>query len=219
MKKCVSVLILLALASSCAFAQFSLEGGVGIAPKYGSDYEVDLQKAIVLPVIGMTYVMPNFDIMAGLELDLRQTAFEPKETAAGVKYSYWDASVGIYGGIAPKFALSDKLTFSLPILAKLTFGGTSTYDYPGDRWVSGTTDAGNSTFSITLAAGGRTSFAFNGNWSFFTGFLVEVISLETEAVNAWVGPQVSNGTKVYSNTTNFRTFPKVSFPVGISYRF
>jgi hypothetical protein len=223
MKKCVSVLILLALASACAFAQLSLEGGIGISPKYDTTnvYEADLQKAIIIPTIGISYVMPNFDVLAGLELDLRQTTVEPKEAITTNKDSYWNTSIGIYGGIAPKFALSDKLTFSLPLLLKLTFGGESTHDYAGDRSVSAsnTTGAGNSIFNLTITAGGRMSYAFAERFSFFTGLLIDVIALNTKETKAWIGPQVSNGTKVYSNTTNFLTFSKVSFPVGISFRF
>ncbi|MCL2810239.1 MAG: hypothetical protein FWD24_09305 [Treponema sp.] len=139
-KKILLVLVLVALVSTGVFAQFALEGNLNFS---GQNFTQS---------IGITYALPEFDILAGLNFGF----YSVKVKVAGISSSDSDAFFGLYGGIAPRVVESDNWTLSLPMLANLS----SYLDV----------------FAFGLTAGARMEYSLSQNWSIFGGLALNIFT-------------------------------------------
>ena len=193
MKKRTLIFILLVLVSVGSFAQFAVEGSYGVLGG--------------TPLIGVRYDFSRLDIMAGVELYFRQYNYDEDSSASD--YSYWNRSVGIYTGIAPKIVFSDHWTLSFPLLAAVGFGGRSKY-----ATASGSSDAGYSIFGLRFVAGSRVTFFFSEHFSLYFGFLLYAVSWEQTKFNTWTGSP-GGGTKLSYTMSDLYILNSGNIPIGL----
>jgi hypothetical protein len=196
----------LAVASG-AFAQFAINGGIS------TDFST------VTPTIGVSIGFSKLDILAGVDLNWAQNSFYTP-TSGTNNYDDTSSSVGIYFGLAPKAALTEKWALSFPLLVRIQSEETSERRYNSDTVTAGSTsDAGSAFSGFGLRAGGRAAYAFSDHWSLYTGFLINVVSFNETKTNKWKTSNREDGTELAYTETAFDIFKSGVVELSVGYRF
>jgi len=154
MKKISLVLVLFILAA-VAFAETQLF----------LDVHYSLLGELAGPGITMGFGKEKFDILTSFDLWVERDYSGSTETTT---ISFWH---GLYVGIAPKAAVSEKLTLSLPILFKFyRHAYIEKEDNPGGKKTEGQNH-------LRLDAGARAYYAVNQRWSVYAGFQMNIIEV------------------------------------------
>ena len=154
MKKIVLILILFTLAAG-AFAETQLF----------LDVHYSLLGELAGPGITMGFGKEKFDILTSFDFWIERDSDGSAKTTT---ISFWH---GLYVGIAPKAAVSEKLTLSLPILFKFYRHAEITKkDDPGGKETVGQNH-------LRLDAGARAYYAVNQRWSVYAGFQMNLIEV------------------------------------------
>ena len=151
----------------------------------------------VVPGIGVGIDMGAFDILANIEFSLFNISIDD--------WSLRSLLFGIYAGIAPKAAVSDKLTLSFPIFAKFLRGSVK-LDDGDDDYTYGKN-------AIGLDAGARVYYALNDTWSIYAGVQVSVLEYWLE------GKMKGGGSSVKDDTNVFRFLNNGTLDFGVRYSF
>jgi len=133
------------------------------------------------PVIDFEYDFGKVDLLWGTSFGFRQTTVHSSSTS-----NSW---FGLYGGPAFEMFTADKWTVSIPLLAEFI--------------VQNQSGGGDAVFGIYIAPGVRAKYAFNKNWSLYTGFEFDLFGFE----------------KPNSNLTNITFFGSGTALLGLSYKF
>jgi len=218
-KKVLLLLILMAFVAGGAFAQLAVEGGVSMI---GNDFFTsfgDINLLGLQPTVGVVFSLSSFDVLAGLSFSI-STYNEVDNGPPKQEISYNTNSLGIYAGIALRMLETEKWSLSLPLLARVSFGGKSE-DKATPALSTGwpNIDAGYSFFEIGLRAGAKAEYAFSNQWSLFTGILIDVVSWNQTEVRDWKGSTTADGVEKIGTIDNLSVFNSGVIQLGIKYRF
>lgn len=221
MKKGILVFVLMAVAAAGAFAQFGVEADFSIS---GGGFRV-----------GVNYGAPTFDILAGISMisfnkdkvDKQDNDYD--SDASKNSFSEGNFILGIYAGIAPKTLISDKWSFSFPLLAGFHFGigdpiKLTNGKFPDwfDGW-STDTDWGPSFsygnwFSVSFDIGTRASYSLNDHWNLYAQANVRLFDwFHWEEYN-WKDPS-TDGQYLAEIKNGFQFFAGHNVSLGVLYRF
>jgi len=145
-RKVLLVLIIAAVSATGAFAQFSIGGGI-ITDTAGP----------AAPVIDFEYSFGKTSIMWGATFGFYQDTY----SYSGSSTSYSGSFFGLYVGPSFNVATVGQWSVYIPLLLYLNmYGG----DSRAEDW------------DVVIAPGIRAKYAFNKNWSIYTGFGVGFIN-------------------------------------------
>jgi hypothetical protein len=210
MKKTISILVLLTLASGGVFAQFAITGDLGLIGLGNGSLN-----------LGIRYGLNSLDILASINgtFNLYDYSYN-KESNPDSDYSQIYYTIGIYAGIAPKISLGDKWTLSFPLLAQFAYNGVN-YDVP-KHWPVSPGSAnyiGYSSFSIDLKTGARAEYALSDHWGIYTGFIISAVRWTHQKRYTWKTSSQYDGTQYYATTNVWTLFVSGGLQLGISYKF
>ena len=199
MRKKFFILVFLAL-TTAAFAQ----------TKIGLTGHLSASNNGAWPSIGVEIDVGPVDILAELEFWVDRDSF----TGGEGSWSSW--ALEFYAGIAPKVEITEKLTLSIPILAKI-FHYKEGYNFKGNRYIpDGMKGLSYNGFGLDLGA--RAYYALSKRWSIFAGFQVAAMTYQGEGKGkAWS----STGyiINVTENMSEMYFFNSGSFDLGIKFTF
>lgn len=200
-KKVLLTAVLACLITAGAFAQFSIEAGV---------------RGWTEPVIGVEYGFEKVDILAGFVFYYNNYEYDYEEPNKDGSYDYNTWRIGFYIGAAPKVSLSDKWTLSFPIMGEFSFDETSPYNF-ADKRIN--YSAGLEGFSLMFKLGAKAKFAFNENWSIYTGFLINAVTYSKTEYSKWKGPTTDDGTETEYTYSVINVFNAGRVLLGINFTF
>ena len=207
MKKIVLVLALFALATGVYAQAISLDLH---ASTFASRYFYlpglgSVSTPSVAPSIGIVADMGNVDLLANVDFWL--DIYNDKNY--NDKTTYW--ILGIYAGVAPKLDMTERLTLTIPILAKFIHGGIKYKD----KTYSDELKLGQNIFGLDL--GGRAYYALGQRASVWMGFQVAVLEFWPEAsIKVKSGGYSGSGK---SGETDFYFFNGGTLDFGIKINF
>jgi antitoxin component YwqK of YwqJK toxin-antitoxin module len=156
-----------------AQVQFSLSGHLAsnfssVTPTIG--FEVNFGKIDIL-------VNANFWISTQERTDKNYQTFN---TDSELKENRFE----IFAGIAPKVGVTDKISLTFPVLAKVSFRN-GLLEYDSSTVYSSDTVNSVGYLGYGLDAGARAYFYLNPKWDIYAGFLFEMFSINNNKYSYW----------------------------------
>jgi len=186
-------------------AIFALTMGAYAQSKVYLDVHYSLLGELAGPGITLGFDRGKFDILTSFDFWVERDSDSSTNTRT---IGFWH---GLYFGIAPKVAITEKVTLSLPILLKFYRHA----DITKESNPSGKTRIGQN--HLKLDAGARAYYAVNQKWSIYTGFQLNIIELAGANKTTLSGSHGSGSSG--DGTFGLYSFKSGSIDLGVKFSF
>ena len=187
------------------FILFALAAGAFAETQYFLDLHYSLLGELAGPGITMGFGKKKIDILTSFDFWVERDLDRNAETRI---IGFWH---GLYFGIAPRAAVSDKVTVSLPILFKFYRHSTiEISENPGGKEKIGQNH-------LRLDAGARAYYEVSQRWSIYTGFQLNIVEVAGANKTTRSGSYGSGSSD--DNTFGFYSFKSGSIDLGVKFNF
>jgi hypothetical protein len=204
MMKKIILIGLLTMGSTIFAQQFFVDGLIA------SDF------TSITPNIGVGVSLNKIDILAGVNFNITRDLWEYETDYSNNDRVINSNRFGVYAGIAPKVAITEKVSLQFPILLEGGFEITEADFNNLDGGPTGSNNKYNSTY-IGFDIGSLVNYSLNRHFDVFAGFLFNAFNLTTYKVDHWKSPSI--------NETYFAEQKKIYFfesglvELGVKYKF
>jgi hypothetical protein len=182
--------------------------GVSIDGHLATDF------ASIAPTIGLEINLSRIDILGGTTFwfnNLKRTYTNYQTyNSNGTQFEY---RFEFFAGIAPKVALTEKWSLSIPVLAKIYFR-EDTLKFESSHTYATDSPKNVTYFGYGLDFGARTYYALNQKWDIYAGILWELVSMQHNTYTYW---KTVNTT--YTREDNIMIwFDRGKFELGVRFK-